>query len=61
MNIANHMCLRFQHDLSSLNWTFDCSVHNDALGYNNSVDICPSGDDKGSAVEFAVNLAIDLY
>ncbi len=60
MNIANHMCLRFQNNLSSPNGTFDLSVHNDALGCNGSVDASPAGNDEQSAVEFAINLAIDL-
>ena len=60
VNIANHMCLRFQNNLSSPNGTFDFSVHNDALGCNGSVDMSPAGNDQKSAVEFAINLAIDL-
>jgi hypothetical protein len=60
MNIANHMCLRFQNNLSSPNGTFDFSVHNDALGCNGSVDVSAAGNDQKSAVEFAINLAIDL-
>ena len=60
VNIANHMCVRFQNNLSSLNGTFDFSVHNDAFGSNNSVDMSPAGNDEGSAVEFAIYLAIDL-
>ena len=60
VNIANHMCVRFQNNLSSLNGTFDLSVHNDALGCNDSADMSPAGNDEGSAVELAIYLAIDL-
>ena len=59
VNIANHMCVRFQNNLSSPNGTFDFSVHNDALGCNGSVDMGAPGNDQKSAVEFAINLAID--
>ncbi len=59
VNIANHVCLRFQNNFSSLNGTFDFSVHNDALGCNGSVDMSPAGNDEKSAVEFAINLTID--
>ena len=60
MNIASNMCLRFQNNLSSLNGTFDFSIHNNALGCNGSVDMSPAGNDEGSAVDFAIYLAIDL-
>ena len=30
VNIANDMSLRLQNDLSALNRTFDCSIHNHA-------------------------------
>ena len=60
VNIASNMCLRFQNNLSSLNGTFDFSIHNNALGCNGSVDMSPAGNDEGSAVDFAIYLAIDL-
>ena len=60
LNIANHMCLRFQNDLSSLNGTFDFSIYHHPLGCNGSVDVSPAGDDQKSAVDFAIYLAIDL-
>lgn len=32
VNIANHMSLRFQKDLSFPNWTVDFSIYHDSLG-----------------------------
>jgi hypothetical protein len=60
VNIANDMSLRLQNDLSALDRTFDCSVHNHALGCDGSGHMSPTGDDEGGAVKFAINLSIDL-
>ena len=60
MNIDSDMRLRLENYLFALDRTFDFSVHNDALGCNGSVDVSPAGNDEGSAVEFAIYLAIDL-
>ena len=60
VNIADDMSLRLQNNVTALNWTLNFSIHNHALGCNDSVDMSPASDDEGRAVKFAVNLAIDL-
>jgi hypothetical protein len=61
VNIADNTGLRLQNDLTPLNRTIDRSIDNHALGFNDTVDLSPAGDHQGRAVEFAFNLAIDLY
>jgi hypothetical protein len=37
VNIADDMCLRLQNNVTALNWTLNFSIHNYALGCNDSV------------------------
>jgi hypothetical protein len=60
VNVADDMCLRLKSDITAVNRTFDISIHNHAFGGDGSIDLSPSGDHEWRAVEFAVNLAIDL-
>ena len=60
VNIADYISLRLQNNVTALNWTLNFSIHNHALGRNDSVDMSPAGDHEGRAVKFAVNLAIDF-
>ena len=61
VNIANDLRLRLQNNVYALNWTFDFPIYNHSLGCNSSVDMSPAGDNERSAVQFAVNLTIDLH
>jgi hypothetical protein len=60
VNIANDMRLRFQNNVSTLNRTLDFPDH--TLSCNSSGNMSPAGDgdNERSAVQFAVNLTIDL-
>jgi hypothetical protein len=61
MNIANDLRLRLQNNVYALDRTFDFPIHNHSLGCNSSVDMSPAGDNERSAVQFAVNLTMDLH
>jgi hypothetical protein len=59
VNIADNMGLRLQNDVTPLNRTLDFSIHNHALGYNDTVDLSPSGDHQGCAVKLAINVTME--
>ena len=60
VDIADYVRLRLQNHLTALNWTLDLAVNDDAVSGDCSGDVGPARDVEGGAVNFAVNLAVDL-
>jgi hypothetical protein len=52
MNIADDMGLRLQNDVTTLDRTLDRSIHHNAFGCNDSVDMRSAGNNQGRAVDF---------
>src|SRR5262245_35020543 len=61
MNIANNMGLRFKHNLSALDWTINSPIHKNTFGPDDSIDMRSTSDNQGRAVQFTLNLTVDLY
>jgi hypothetical protein len=60
MNIANDMGLRFQNDVAPLDGALDPSVDDHAAGGDGSGDVSPARNNERGAMQFAVDLAVDL-
>ena len=60
VNITDDMCLRLQNNVTALNRTLNFSIHNHALGDNDSINMSPARNHEGRAVKLAVNLTVDL-
>jgi hypothetical protein len=60
VEIANDLRLRLQNNVDALNRTFDFPIHNHSLGGNSSGNMRPARNDERGAVQFAVDLTVDL-
>ena len=60
MNIANDMCLRFEHYVTSLNGALHPTVHNHLLRSDTSDDLGVRRDNERRAMEVTFYLTIDL-
>jgi hypothetical protein len=60
MDIAHDMCLRLENHVSALNGALDSPVHNRSLGFYSRGDMGFARDNERSAVQFALDLPVDL-
>jgi hypothetical protein len=60
MDIADNMRLRLENHVSALNGAFDSPVHNHSLSFHSRGDMGFARDNERSAVQFALNLPVDL-
>jgi hypothetical protein len=60
MNVANDMSLRLQNDVASLDRPLNPSVHDDAAGSDGSGNVSAPRNDERGAMQFAVDLTVDL-
>jgi hypothetical protein len=60
MNIANDMCLRFEHYVAALNGALHPTVHNHLLSSDTSDNLGLWRDNERSAMQVALYLTVDL-
>jgi hypothetical protein len=60
MDIANDIRLRLENHVSALNGAFDSTVDNHSTGFYSRGDMGFARDNEGSAVQFALDLPVDL-
>jgi hypothetical protein len=61
VNIANDMRLGLQDNVATLNGTLDPAVHNHSLRRDSSGDMSLARDHERRAVQFPVDLSVDLH